>query len=395
MSEALERTPLGTQLAQKLRGRILRGDYGGRLPAERELSARLQVGRNTLRAALDMLAAEGLVERRRGSGTHVTHAASATHAASSIDPANAGKHGDGVTSIAPVASVVPASLIAPAALAGRVCLLLPEHPEGLQPLKLLWLDALRLVLLERGLTLRIEVVRARRQSSLVRSLEQIVSSAGVVDCWVLALCQRSTQLWFQEQGLACVLAGSAHDGVTLPSLDCDFYALGRHAAGRMLGGGHSSLAYFSRKSSYAGDAECLRGFGEAVQAHRTPPRARWRQYLHDGTPGAVACAAAKMLRCKPAVSACFVDNGYDYLTLSGWLAQRGVRVGQDISLVCRSDEPFLAHLLPVPDRYVTTPKAFARSLCALIWRRCCLPDVSRSLFQARFVKGESFCPPAS
>jgi len=48
---------------------------GTRLPAERELSPLLGVGRTTVRAALDALSARGLIERRRGraGGTFVAH----------------------------------------------------------------------------------------------------------------------------------------------------------------------------------------------------------------------------------------------------------------------------------------------------------------------------------
>jgi GntR family transcriptional regulator len=52
-------------LIERPRGR--RGD-----PVERQLSAELGVSRLTLRAALDELAREGYVVRRRGSGTFVS-----------------------------------------------------------------------------------------------------------------------------------------------------------------------------------------------------------------------------------------------------------------------------------------------------------------------------------
>jgi GntR family transcriptional regulator len=44
---------------------------GDRLPSERELSQRWGVARMTIRSAMDGLVAEGLVERRHGSGTYV------------------------------------------------------------------------------------------------------------------------------------------------------------------------------------------------------------------------------------------------------------------------------------------------------------------------------------
>jgi GntR family transcriptional regulator len=46
---------------------------GTAIPSERQLSADLGVSRLTLRAALDDLAREGYVVRRRGSGTYVQH----------------------------------------------------------------------------------------------------------------------------------------------------------------------------------------------------------------------------------------------------------------------------------------------------------------------------------
>ncbi|NGO77436.1 PLP-dependent aminotransferase family protein [Streptomyces sp. YC504] len=65
--------PLYRRLAAALRAAVASGDLaaGDRLPAERALAAALQVSRATVVAALDELRAAGLVDSRRGSGTHV------------------------------------------------------------------------------------------------------------------------------------------------------------------------------------------------------------------------------------------------------------------------------------------------------------------------------------
>ena len=58
-------------LRARLRELIAMSRVGDRLPSERELSLRWGVARMTIRHATDALVAEGLVERRHGSGTYV------------------------------------------------------------------------------------------------------------------------------------------------------------------------------------------------------------------------------------------------------------------------------------------------------------------------------------
>jgi GntR family transcriptional regulator, N-acetylglucosamine utilization regulator len=65
--------PLYSQIAERLTDRIKTGKLtpGARLPPERELSDALGVNRMTLRQALHLLEAEGLLVRRQGDGTYV------------------------------------------------------------------------------------------------------------------------------------------------------------------------------------------------------------------------------------------------------------------------------------------------------------------------------------
>jgi len=54
-----------------MRSLIERGRFQGRLPPERELAVELQVGRSTLRKALEVLEAEGQIWRHVGQGTFI------------------------------------------------------------------------------------------------------------------------------------------------------------------------------------------------------------------------------------------------------------------------------------------------------------------------------------
>ncbi|MEO5831368.1 MAG: GntR family transcriptional regulator [Rhodanobacter sp.] len=68
-------TPLYYKMFTILRDHVLSGEVavGTQLPTELELADSFGVSRITVKRALDDLAAAGLVERRRGRGTHVIH----------------------------------------------------------------------------------------------------------------------------------------------------------------------------------------------------------------------------------------------------------------------------------------------------------------------------------
>ncbi|TDR89167.1 GntR family transcriptional regulator [Enterovirga rhinocerotis] len=74
MRSAEARSPKYALIADSLRQRIARGHWpkDTRLPAAEALAREFGVSRLTVRQALDILAREGLVEARQGSGTYVT-----------------------------------------------------------------------------------------------------------------------------------------------------------------------------------------------------------------------------------------------------------------------------------------------------------------------------------
>ncbi|KPQ21740.1 MAG: GntR family transcriptional regulator, partial [Porphyrobacter sp. HL-46] len=68
-----QRIPRYLQLASELREAILKGEFAGgrQFPTETVLCRKYDVSRYTIREALRRLEAEGLIQRRRGSGTTV------------------------------------------------------------------------------------------------------------------------------------------------------------------------------------------------------------------------------------------------------------------------------------------------------------------------------------
>lgn len=65
--------PISAQIFGTLRQRILKNEYArsGMLPPELTLMSEFKVSRHTIRAALQKLVTDGLIERRRGTGTTI------------------------------------------------------------------------------------------------------------------------------------------------------------------------------------------------------------------------------------------------------------------------------------------------------------------------------------
>lgn len=323
------RLSLVDQVAALLEQRIAAGVWREWLPNERTLASSLQVSRNTLRAALADLARRRIVVSEYPRGTRIL-----------VRPPATGSHG----------------------ATGIVGLLSPAPIGLLRPNVALIIDALRALLAESGRRLHFHA--AERVS--VPMLERLVA-VHRHDCWLLVLATDQVKRWFHQQGLPCVVSGSCAPGIPLPFVDLDYRAIGRHAAGRMMAAGHRRLGMFVERPVLTGRRECELGFAEGVHGARHPG-VSLRVIQHQGTPAAMSHALAGVLRTANRPTALLVVNPHHYLFAHTWLQRRGVRVPEDLSLVCVDDDPFLAFVEPTPSRYVFDAPAFARRLFDIIVR---------------------------
>lgn len=321
------RQSLVSQTAAILREEILKGEWREWLPGERALCGSLQVSRNTLRAALAQLKRDGVIRSDHGAGNRI--------------------------------------LMRPERRAGSlqsrdVALLSPEALERLRPSMALWIDELRAMLSERGCRLHIfhgpQYFRVNPDAALGKLVSQHPHG-----CWVLALSNESTQRWFERSGFPCVVAGTVYPGLNLPFRDLDHRAICRHAAGVMLGLGHRKVGLLLQKSRRAGDLESEAGFREGV---RSSPHADAEVSVsyHDATVGSIRTALRRLMDQRPPPTALLVANAYHYLTVVSLLAQSGVRVPAEVSVVSRDEDPFLSFLVPTPARYVASPRTMAKAL---------------------------------
>jgi DNA-binding LacI/PurR family transcriptional regulator/DNA-binding transcriptional regulator YhcF (GntR family) len=330
MSPAPQRyQSLAAQVAARITAEIEKGTWGEWLPGERALTQSLQTSRKTLRKALAHLQRDGLIKTRHGLGHEIVAPTTRRD-----DPASA-----------------PGT---------SVGLLTPESLENLRPYTALWVDELRSLLFANNVSLATfsghRFFTGRPEKALARLVEQHPQT-----CWILAHSNEHIQHWFHEQRVPCVIAGSSHTGLPLPSVDLDNFAVCRHAAGEMLRLGHRRVALFAKQSERAGDLESERGFADGVRAsaHRDVEPLIVR---HDGTVDGAYRALGRLFGLAAAPTAVLVAQSAFYLTTIAFLAERGLRVPSQVSLISRDDDTFLSYLKPAPARYACNPKTYAKRL---------------------------------
>jgi LacI family transcriptional regulator len=315
------------QVASILRDGVRDAIWTEWLPGERVLCENYKVSRNTLRAAIDRLASEGVLIAVHGTGTRIVGKPRTENEVSR----------EGVVGI----------------ISSRTI-------ERVRPSTAIWVDELRERLFEAGLLLRIHLGRQFYQGDPSHSLESLLKRHPA-SCWLLQQSTGSMQEWFATNRIPCVVAGSAYDGVAVPSVDLDYRVLCRHAVGSMIGQGHRRVCMITPESKCQGDMEGEAGFWEGIEMshHRDVESTLIR---HGNDKKEIRLAVDKVLTQKVRPTAILVGRSFVYLTLVSRMAQLGLKIPGNISVVCREADPFLKFLTPRPTHYYINPIAYAGKL---------------------------------
>ena len=317
-----QRKSLVSATVEVLREAIASGEWPRWLPGELELVRRLRVSRVTLRAALAELERGRWIRAGQGRRREILRRAKTQ-------------------------TVRPA-----------VVLLTPEPLHRLPASTVFWMDKLREQLEAAGRPLEIHegtAVYRRRPGHALEELAARLRPAG----WVLYRSTPEMQRWFTEHAPGAILAGSRHAGVTLASADVDHGAACRHAAGRFLAMGHRRLAVVWPESKLAGDLESVAGFQEGVSG----PVA---SVTHDGSVRGICACLERLFARAEAPTGLLVFHAAHLLTVLGWLQQKKRRVPEEVSVICRDEEPFLEAVLPSVARYALPVAAFAKRISRLV-----------------------------
>jgi len=342
------------QVTQILRESIRDGKWIGHLPGERELSKLLHVSRPTLREALEILERERLVDSQPGKQRKIL--------VSSRRRGNSRKR--------------------------IVSLLTPIPLYDMSRNRLFLFDRLYQDLLKRDIKLEILHHPSFGLRRAVQAMKLIEERKGQG----IFLLTRTTEIVQREianRNLPALILGRAYPGVPLPSIECDFPAMGRHAAGSLLSRGHRRTIVFVPENPTAGDKQVIDAFEQEFlrnPAHQTTCNI----VNYNDDPAAFLSLWNNLRQKKPEFTAVFSIYPLPCLLIQSLAQNHGV---SPPTLLCGNTAPFCSWTQPMLAHYRLPLNSYANRLCALVhelFQAGSLP-LKHTTILPEFVAGDSLC----
>ena len=347
------RHSLITETTNALRAQLAEGEGPDVLPSERVLCQQLHVSRPTLRLAMEPMENEGLIEVVPGKGWRIVRRPEAVR--------REGKKMLGMVVTQPI----------------------DRTPQISAQLIL----ELRYHLLLGGIDSEFFVCVSGDFKKQQKRLEVFIEKHSL-RCCMLMLSSHERQMWFVQKGFPAFVLGSPHPSVALPSLDIDYRAVCRHAAGILLGRGHRHIALVRVGWDVAGDKASEMGFGEGVK-DSAQMDARCTIVRHSGKSSDL-CSRLNLLFAKSdAPTALLVCDPTDVFVCLIHLLNQGISVPGKVSIVARDDDHAFDRVQPTIARYELPLEVFSQRLTRLtlqLVENGSLPS-TRHLLVPRFVDG--------
>ncbi|MDB6092741.1 MAG: transcriptional regulator [Verrucomicrobia bacterium] len=308
------RASVADQAATALRESIRQGAWGDLLPGEHELARRLSISRPTVRAALARLADDGIVTIKKGCRTRLCS-----------------------TRRKNLAGAPP-----------TVCLVVPSPRESHGFTGHPVLTEMRAQFAVQGIGWEEVFDRTLGGRHPETRLASLVHGRHHV-CWLLVGASATIQRWFQQAKVPTLVLGSCHEGVDLPSVDVNYYAIGWHAAGCLTKNGHRCVALISPHRPLAGDLACLHGLTEYIT--QQDKRIAVIEVGAGPSRAGLLSTVDRLLAKGEPPTAIFCIHVPHVLTMLVHLLRSGRRVPQDISLLCRETHTSVDLGVPELTRY--------------------------------------------
>jgi DNA-binding LacI/PurR family transcriptional regulator len=262
-----------------------------------------------------------------------------------------------------------------------------------RPWSLIWLNELRMGVQKVGGEFELYYlprVYGPGTSALVKLVEE-----NPHDCWILSRSTREMQAWFEQRNIPVFVAGTVFPDIRLPSIDLDYRALGQHAAGMMLAYGHRQCAFVTSRLERTGHPssgmmELERGMREALGPPKAAADAKFIPIYHNFRDKPDVCRAfARLLELSPRPTVVLISHPDTFLTGFSFLAQRGIVIPRDLSIIVAENEPYFSHWVPELTYYEVSPVSIARQMRGLIQRALehTLSPGSKIRLTPRFIAG--------
>lgn len=324
-----QRQSLLLQVVDILRQSLRDGVWQGHLPGERELSRQLHVSRPTIRCALEILGREKLIESSPGRSRRI----------------------------------LLKRRPRPARKATLVTMICKNPLQEMSRNRLFLFNVLNRSLQENGT--RLEVVShegfgSQRPSHALKLIEENRS-----DAYLLALTSQRVQEWFVETARPALILGSAFPGVGIPSIECDYHVLGRHAAGTLLGKGHQKIGLVAPSQPLAGDVETEQAFSEEISRKNCQDRL-CQIIRYDTGPTDLLSQWEKIQQSENKVTAVFALYPSAALALLSRLLAQQVAVPEHVSILSRDGDPLYDWIQPQISHYCLPLAHFGAKLSTLV-----------------------------
>jgi DNA-binding LacI/PurR family transcriptional regulator len=357
-----QRKSLLFQSVDILRQSLSDGVWQEHLPGERELSRLLHVSRPTVRSALEILGREKLIENSPGRLRRI---------------------------------LVKRKPRAPKK-ATLVTMISKNSLHEMSRNRLFLFNFLNRSLQEHNIRLELVSHEGFGFAHPFHALKLIEKTRS--DAYVLALTSQRVQEWFVQTGRPALILGSAFPGVGIPSLESDYHALGRHAAGTLLGKGHQKIALVAPSQPLAGDTETELAFSQEIDRRNREDKSlccRIIKYAPD--PADLLTQWQKIQQSESRVTAVFALYPSAALAILNRLLVQQIAVPEQISILSRDGDPLYRWIQPRISHYCPPLTYFAGRLSSLVMDLLdagCLP-LSRTNIMPELQPGESLGhPPA-
>jgi DNA-binding LacI/PurR family transcriptional regulator len=316
------RSSLVVECVKVVQARIRAGEWAQMLPGERRLAETLQVGRDTIRLALQQLEREGV-----------------------LAPAAAGSR-RGIIGVVPDVKPLDRTL--------KIGYLAHRRLEQLPQPMLLEIDRIRDALADKGGSLEVFAPGWYEQRRPEKRLEALVEEERC-SVWLLLRSSAAVQEWFMKRRIPALIRGYPNPGVELAHLDVDWQATARHAVGQLWRMGHRRVVLLSPPDALMGVQAAVRGAMEFDE-----PDFEVQVMVEDGTSQGVARVLGRALNLKQRPTAVIATRPRQVATAMTWLGSQGLQVPRHLSLITLAWEPFLDHLVPEITGYRVDPDAVAK-----------------------------------